>query len=257
MRSVYVANVALAALLLSTLAFFIGRETQADSTKQTDRNLRVAIVNVSAIMRDSQDVQLIQSILDKHREIQNLINRFLERDIERAQEDYDYLNRDSNEVGGVDWQEALRRLDDLKATQQSLPATTQFRQREDFTRYSSRFLEKMLEEIEHCAAGGYDLVYKVLDPTAEELQELEEMDVLNLNKARDILYHDTDAIGDLTERVVDRINYVAREDGLNGHLNRRIADLDDKITDLRQAFEAGADMPVLTWDEVDTTGRDD
>ena len=121
MRSVYIANVALAALLLSTLAFFIGRESQADQSKQANRNLRVAIVNVSAVMRESQDIQLIESALEKHREIQRLITQFLNRDIERAQSNYDILNNEQNEIGGIDWEEALRRLDDLKAMQKSPP----------------------------------------------------------------------------------------------------------------------------------------
>ena len=197
-------------LVLAVFAFlFLGNSSekafaQGDNAKSS--NLTVAVVNFSKIMKRAEDIRKLEELIAKYNDLLQKEAQSLQKKIKIQEDNLRSFEDDPDKENNQDYKDAQEKYMRLLSEYSALKDTSDFYKKSQFLTYSQLFLDKILHKIRLYSDGRYDIVYKVINPTSKELEEMGDAMKLQLEKAREILFYNESKIHDITNEITRLVN---------------------------------------------------
>ncbi len=208
MKKLILANVIVMLIAGLAVIFFIDGSSDnvyAQNAKPRSNELKIATANFSMIMKKANDILLLQDLIKLINNQQQKIAQGLEKELKDINTDMETL-REEGDIDSQDYIDLEKKYLGLLAKFASLKDVYDFKRKSVLLAYSKKFLTKILKKISTYSESRCDIVYKVVDPTAKELESMSDVMQLDLIKTKEILYYNKNKITNITKFIIRLLN---------------------------------------------------
>jgi len=232
MKKILVINLIMFGIIAGFMLTAINFNNEALAQDNT-KNLKLAVVNFSDLMKRSEDVQSFQNLLKLYNTLYQETQKDLQSKLQKAQDNLKAAQDEKDFENSQAYEEAQNEYLRILSELETLKDTMDFTKKKELVKFSSDFLEKALDTIRIYSAGRYDMVFKVINPADKDLENMDDAMQLQLDQAREILYFDADNVPDITKEI-SRIIDSTKDESVSKEIEAKVKEIEAEIAKLNK-----------------------